>query len=100
MEDNESDNWKLDFLIQVSKEDKKIKWPFTMSNEYNLNKHKVMKISTEVRIRRWNWRTDEDSHCLMALTWTPEGKRKVGGPDNLAINCRKRKTRTGVEVLE
>ena len=42
-------------------------------------------ISDEVRSRRWKWighvlRIEDNSHCRTALTWVPEGRRKVGHP--------------------
>ena len=42
-------------------------------------------ISDEVKERRWKWighvlRKDDSCHCMTALTWAPEGRRKVGRP--------------------
>ena len=39
----------------------------------------------EVKIRRWKWighvlRMEDNSDCVTALTWKPEGRRKVGRP--------------------
>ena len=63
----------------------KVRWPYIMSNKDILNKTTLEKISTEVKIRRWEWighmfRKAEDSHCMTTLTWTPEGTRKLGRP--------------------
>ena len=45
----------------------------------------MKKISEEVKQRRWKWighvlRIDDNCHCMTALTWLPEGRRKVGRP--------------------
>ena len=85
---NESDNWKVRHIsIKSSKFQSfySISWPYVVSIVDILIKATVMKITTEVKIRRRNWikhvlKMKEDSHCLSALTWTPEGKRKVVHP--------------------
>ena len=56
-----------------------------VSNRDILTKTKLKTISTEVKLRRWKWvghilRMDKNSKCETALTWTPEGRRKVGRP--------------------
>ena len=61
------------------------RWPYVVSNRDILAKTKLKTISTEVKIRRWKWvghilRMEKNSNCETALTWTPEGKRKVGRP--------------------
>ena len=43
------------------------------------------KISELVKMRRWTWighilRKDANNNCRIALTWTPEGRRKRGRP--------------------
>ena len=60
-----------------------IRWPYVVSNRDILAKTKLKTISTEVKLRRWKWvghilRMDKNSKCETALTWTPEGRRKVG----------------------
>ena len=42
-------------------------------------------ISEILKVRRWRWighvlRREKDNNCRVALTWTPEGKRKRGRP--------------------
>ena len=41
--------------------------------------------SDEIRRRTWNWighimRRDREEHCVIALEWRPEGRRRPGGP--------------------
>ena len=62
-----------------------IRWPYVASNQDILTKTKLKTIGTEVKIRRWKWvghilRMDKNSRCETALTWTHEGRRKVGRP--------------------
>ena len=62
-----------------------IRWPHVVSNPDILAKAKLKTISTEVKLRIWKWvgyilRMDKNSKCERALTWTPEGRRKVGRP--------------------
>ena len=45
-------------------------------------------ISDEVKGRRWKWighvlRKDGNCYCMTALTWAPEGRRKVGSPKTM-----------------
>jgi len=45
----------------------------------------VNRTSDEIRRRRWNWighimRKDKEEHCVTALEWRPEGKRRPGRP--------------------
>ena len=50
--------------------------------------------------KRWSWighvlRMNNNRICTTALTWQPEGKRKVGRPKkNLEKDCRHRKRQT------
>jgi hypothetical protein len=60
-------------------------WPNVKSNEELLDTSKCRKFSEEVKRRRWQWighisRRDREDHCMTALIWAPEGKRKVGRP--------------------
>ena len=41
--------------------------------------------SDEIRCRRWNWighimRKNREEHCVTALEWRPEGRRRPGRP--------------------
>ena len=63
----------------------KIRWPNTISNENLHIRAGTKKLSDDVIERRWRWighvlRMDANSICSVALTWKPEGKRKVGRP--------------------
>ena len=83
---NEGDNIKLDTLFfKCLRRILKIRWPYVVSNRHILAKTKLKTICTEVKLRRWKWvghilRMDKNSKCETALTWTPEGRRKVGRP--------------------
>ena len=62
-----------------------IRWPYVISNDEILKRTKLRRISEEVKIRRWKWighvlRMEDNSDCITALTWKPEGRRKVGRP--------------------
>ena len=42
-------------------------------------------LSEEIRRKRWRWtghvlRKDTDNNSFIAMTWAPEGKRKIGRP--------------------
>lgn len=83
---NKSDENRLDsFQYQCLKKALQIFWPNIISMD-ELNKYtQTARISQEVKRRRWNWighvlRKPNDHHCTIALTWRPEGKRKVGRP--------------------
>ncbi|XP_063447098.1 uncharacterized protein LOC134726617 [Mytilus trossulus] len=63
----------------------KIRWLNTISNENLHIRAGTKKLSDDVIERRWRWighvlRMDANSICSVALTWKPEGKRKVGRP--------------------
>ena len=52
-----------------------------ISSDELLNMTKQRRISEEVKSKRWNWiryvfRMDENSNCVIAMTWIPEGTRK------------------------
>ena len=89
MEKTEGDNRKLDtFLFKCLRRILQIRWPYVVSNRDILKKKKLKTISTEVKLRRWKWvghilRMDKNSKCETALTWTPEGRRKVGRPKTI-----------------
>ena len=80
----EEANRKLDILMfKCLRWILKIRWPYVVSNEEILKRTKVMKISDEVKTRRWKWighvlRMKDDNNCLTALSWKHEGRRKVG----------------------
>ena len=81
---NEGDNRKLDiFFFKCLRRILQIRWPYVVSNRDILAKTKLKTISTEVKIRRWKWvghilRMEKNSNCETALTWTPEGKERLG----------------------
>ena len=83
---NKGDNRKLYiFLFKSLRRILQIRWPYVVSNRDILAKAKLKTITTEVKLRRWKWvghilRMDKNSKCETALTWTPEGRRKVGRP--------------------
>jgi hypothetical protein len=83
---NEADNRRMDtFMFKCYRRILKIRWPYVISNDEILKRTKQRRISEEVKIRRWKWighvyRMKDDSHCITAMTWKPEGRRKVGRP--------------------
>ena len=83
---NRSDEKKLDsFQYQCLKRIMQIFWPNIISSDELHEVTQVKKISLEVKRRRWNWlghilRKDKGNYCMTALTWEPEGRRRVGRP--------------------
>ena len=83
---NDSDNRKLDtFQFKCLRRIMKIRWPYVVSNDEILKRTGIKNISTEVQEKRWRWighvlRMKGSHHCMTAMTWAPEGKRKVGRP--------------------
>ena len=81
---NEGDNRKLDNYLCLRRI-LQIRWPYIVANRDILAKTKFKTISTEVKLRRWKLvghilRMDKNSKRETALTWTPEGRIKVGRP--------------------
>ena len=79
---NEGDNRKLDKYLCLRRI-LQIRWPYVVANRDILAKTKLKTISTEVKLRRWKWvghilRMNKNSKREAALTWTPEGRIKVG----------------------
>ena len=83
---NEVDNKRMDtFMFKCCRRILKIRWPYVISNDEILKRTKLRRISEEVKIRRWKWighvlRMEDNSDCITALTWKPEGRRKIGRP--------------------
>ena len=83
---NEVDNKRMDtFMFKCCRIILKIRWPYVIFNDEILKRTKLRRISEEVKIRRWKWighvlRMENNSDCITALTWKPEGRRKVGRP--------------------
>ena len=78
-----SDERKLDsFQFKCLKRIMRIFWPNIVSID-ELNKlTQNNRISQEVKKRRWKWighvlRKPRNHHCMVALTWHPDGRRKV-----------------------
>jgi len=64
----------------------KVFWPNVVSNRELLSRSNGRKISKEVLKRKRDWlghilRRDKGDHCQVAITWAPEGKRKIGRPE-------------------
>jgi len=58
-------------------------WPMKISNEKVRKTAEEAKISPLIKKRRWQCighalRMDANTHPRIALSWTPEGKRKRG----------------------
>ena len=63
----------------------KIRWQDMVSNKELLERTGMVPLCDEIKQRRWKFigltlRQDRDSHCNTALTWAPEGRRKIGRP--------------------
>ena len=63
----------------------KISWEDYLTNEEVLRRAGVHQFSSEVKRRRWKMighvlRQERGNDCSIALTWTPEGRRKQGRP--------------------
>ena len=63
----------------------RIRWPQTISHQQIQENTGVNSTSDEIRRRRWNWighimRKDREEHCVTALEWRPEGRRRPGRP--------------------
>ena len=63
----------------------KIHWPMKVTNEEVRKGTGSERLSTQIITRRWRWigrvlRMKPDSLPRTALTWAPEGKRKIGRP--------------------
>ena len=82
----EHDKKKLDtFQNRCLRQMLRIRWPEKISNEELLRKTRTSKVSDKVANRKWGWighvlRMDNTRICTTALTWHPEGRRKVGRP--------------------
>ncbi|VDO62701.1 unnamed protein product [Schistosoma margrebowiei] len=64
-----------------------IHWPDTISNSLLWERTNQLRAEEEIRKRRWKWighTLRKSSNCItrQALTWNPEGKRKIGRPKN------------------
>ena len=75
----EVDNKRMDtFMFKCFTRIVKIRWPYVISNDEILKRTKLRRISEEVKIRGWKLighvlRMDDNSDCITALTWKPEG---------------------------
>ena len=83
---NEGDKKKLDsFQNNCLRKKMRIRWPRKISNAELHRRTETGKMSEIVTRRRWTWighllRMDNNKICVTALTWKPEGKRRVGRP--------------------
>lgn len=82
----DSDNHKLDvFQSKCLRQILKIRWQDHVSNESVMERAGIEMMSKEVKKKRWKYighvlRREQGNDCTTALTWAPEGKRKVGRP--------------------
>ncbi|KXJ12482.1 hypothetical protein AC249_AIPGENE12564 [Exaiptasia diaphana] len=79
---NKEDEKKLNtFQSKCLRYISKIRWWEKVTNDDKVREMaEVDKLSNEIRRRRWNWighilRGESESDCLIALEWTPEGRR-------------------------
>ena len=89
-----SETWKMTkndetmvdtFLHKSLRRILKIYWPQKVTNEEVRKRADIEQTSTTIRRRRWKWlghvlRMENTRHAKIAVTWTPEGKRKRGRP--------------------
>ena len=89
-----SETWKMTrgdekrlntFLHKALRRILKIRWPMKVSNEEIRRRVSLATISEMVAHRRWRWighvlRRENNSIPRVALTWTPDGRRKRGRP--------------------
>ena len=74
------------FITSVYKESYKIQWQDHVSTEELLERADTKPTIKEVKQRIWKMighilmRQDENNDCNIAMTWTPEGKRRRGRP--------------------
>ena len=77
---------KLDaFQYKCMKRILRIRWPRTISYQQIQETTGVNRTSDEIRCRRWNWighimRKNREEHCVTALKWRPEWRRRPGRP--------------------
>ncbi|XP_056018352.1 uncharacterized protein LOC125671844 [Ostrea edulis] len=62
-------------------------WPEKISNDDLYRWTNTIPLSISIKIRRWRWighvlRRNNNRNIKIALTWTPEGKRRTGRPRN------------------
>ena len=89
-----SETWKMTrgdekrlntFLHKALRRILKIRWPMKVSNDEIRRRVNLVTISEMVAHRRWRWighvlRMENNSIPRVALTWTPDGRRKRGRP--------------------
>ena len=61
----------------------RIRWQRTISHQHIQETTGVNRTSDEMRRRRWNWighimRKNREEHCVTALEYRPEGRRRPG----------------------
>lgn len=84
----EKDDEKLDtFHRKCLRRIMKIHWPEKVSNKDLYERTQSTPLSVTIKIRRWRWlghvlRREAQNNSKVALTWTPEGRRKRGRPRN------------------
>ena len=77
---------KLDaFQYKCMKRILRIRWLRTISHQQIQETTGVNRTSGEIRRRRWNWiehimRKNREEHCVTALEWRPEGRKRTGRP--------------------
>jgi len=60
-------------------------WPEVISNEELWRRTEETEVSTQIKIRKWNWightlRKGNEAIEREALVWNPQGKRRGGRP--------------------
>ena len=83
---NKTDEIMVDtFLHKSLRRILKIYWRQKVTNEEVRRRAGIEKISIAIKQRRWKWlghilRMDNTRHVKVAISWTPDGRRKRGCP--------------------
>lgn len=89
-----SETWKMTkndeslvdtFLHKSLRRMLKIYWPQKVTNEEVRSRAGIEKVSDTIKRRRWKWlghvlRMGNTRHAKIAISWTPDGRRKRGRP--------------------
>ena len=89
-----SETWKMTkndenmvdtFLHKSIRRILKIYWPQKVTNDEVRKRAGIEKISVTIKRRRWKWlghvlRMENNRHAKIAISWTPDGRRKRGRP--------------------
>ena len=92
------------FQYKCMKRILRIRWPRTISHQQIQETTGVNRTSDKIRCRRWNWighimRKNREGHCVTALEWRPEGRRRPGRPETTRRRM-ERKSSSWVAIMD